>query len=80
MEVVLEVGDVEQVAALVEGHVPRELLSIASASGGLAGPGAYGRLAPSLGDLGIVRIGLIFEGLVHLVLASTQDRGWSQRP
>lgn len=45
------------------------LLSIASAVGGLAGPWVYRRIEPTLGAAGIMRIGLFFEALVHLVLA-----------
>jgi MFS family permease len=46
------------------------LLTICSAIGGLAGPWAYARVAPTLGAVGILRLGFAFEGLVHLVLAT----------
>jgi MFS family permease len=52
------------------------MLSTCSAVGGLAGPWVYRRLEPSLGAVGVLRIGLCFEAIVHLVLATHPGGAW----
>lgn len=47
------------------------LLATCSAAGGLIGPWVYGLIEPRLGRAWIVRFGFFFEGVVHLILATT---------
>ncbi len=54
------------------GEVGFGLMLTASAIGGLAGSGAYGRLERRLGMANLMRIGLIIETTTHLTLALTR--------
>ncbi|GAB3411656.1 MFS transporter [Flindersiella endophytica] len=56
------------------------LLATCSAVGGLAGPWVYRRIEPILGAVGVLRIGLCFEAIVHLVLAAHPGGVWVVAP
>jgi MFS family permease len=51
-------------------HLEFGLLTTCAAMGGLAGPWMFGRVQPLLGYAGIVRLGFVIEGAVHLLLAT----------